>query len=103
MNDMAPWPERAEYEAAVTEHCAAGTHVARVHAVDSDASRVPAKLRYSIVAGNPDGLFSIDEETGKSKFLIIGTTLQDPFESYLSYNLYITKMNVAREWLDQFG
>ncbi|XP_064074743.1 fat-like cadherin-related tumor suppressor homolog [Vanessa tameamea] len=65
VNDMAPWPEQAEYVVTVAEHCAAGTHVARVHAIDSDASPVPAKLRYSIIAGNPDGLFSIDEETGE--------------------------------------
>ncbi|XP_045763036.1 fat-like cadherin-related tumor suppressor homolog isoform X2 [Maniola jurtina] len=65
VNDMAPWPERAEYAAAVPEHCAAGTLVARVHAVDADAAPAPARLRYSIVAGNPDGLFSIDEDTGE--------------------------------------
>lgn len=61
---MAPWPEQAEYAAAVPEHCAAGTTVARVRAVDADAAPAPPRLRYSIVAGNPDGLFSIDEDTG---------------------------------------
>ncbi|CAH0717523.1 unnamed protein product, partial [Brenthis ino] len=65
VNDMAPWPEQAEYAAAVPEHCAAGTRVARVSATDADAAPAPAALRYSIVAGNPDGLFSIDEHTGK--------------------------------------
>nr|XP_034825226.1 fat-like cadherin-related tumor suppressor homolog [Maniola hyperantus] len=65
VNDMAPWPEHAEYAAAVPEHCAAGTLVARVRAVDADAAPAPARLRYSIVAGNPDGLFSIDEDTGE--------------------------------------
>lgn len=61
---MSPWPEQAEYSASVPEHCAGGTSVARVVAIDADASPTPARLRYSIVAGNPDGLFSIDEYTG---------------------------------------
>ncbi|XP_072941921.1 fat-like cadherin-related tumor suppressor homolog [Epargyreus clarus] len=65
VNDMAPWPERAAYAAALSEHCAAGTRVAQVRALDADAARAPAPLRYSIVAGNPDGLFSIDERTGE--------------------------------------
>ncbi|XP_032512432.2 fat-like cadherin-related tumor suppressor homolog isoform X2 [Danaus plexippus] len=64
VNDMSPWPEQAEYSASVPEHCAGGTSVARVVAIDADASPTPARLRYSIVAGNPDGLFSIDEYTG---------------------------------------
>lgn len=65
VNDMAPWPERASYAAAVAEHCAAGTRVARVASVDGDAAPRPAALAYTIVAGNPDGLFSIDERTGE--------------------------------------
>lgn len=64
VNDMVPWPERAAYAAAVPEHCAAGTHVATVRAHDADAAASPANITYSIVAGNPDGLFSIDERTG---------------------------------------
>ncbi|KAH9632152.1 hypothetical protein HF086_006586 [Spodoptera exigua] len=65
VNDMVPWPEQAAYWAAVPEHCAAGTHVATVRAIDADASPTPANITYSIVAGNPDGLFSIDEHTGE--------------------------------------
>ncbi|XP_052738209.1 fat-like cadherin-related tumor suppressor homolog isoform X2 [Bicyclus anynana] len=65
VNDVAPWPERAEYAAAVPEHCAAGTLVARVRAADGDAAPAPARLRYSIAAGNPDGLFAVDEATGE--------------------------------------
>ncbi|XP_047023780.1 fat-like cadherin-related tumor suppressor homolog [Helicoverpa zea] len=65
VNDMVPWPERAAYAAAVPEHCAAGTRVTRVQAFDADASPAPANITYSIVAGNPDGLFSIDELTGE--------------------------------------
>lgn len=64
VNDMAPWPERAWYAAAVAEQCAAGTRVAQVRAHDADAAPAPANITYSIVAGNPDGLFSIDEHTG---------------------------------------
>lgn len=64
VNDMAPWPERAWYAAAVPEQCAAGTRVVRVRAHDADAAPAPANITYSIVAGNPDGLFSIDEQTG---------------------------------------
>ncbi|VVD05382.1 unnamed protein product [Leptidea sinapis] len=62
VNDEVPWPERAEYAVTIPEHCARGTHVATVTAVDRDAH--PAALRYSISAGNPDGLFSIDDRTG---------------------------------------
>lgn len=65
VNDLAPWPERAEYAAAVPEHCAAGTSVARVRALDGDAAPRPPRLRYSIAAGNPDGLFAIDEDSGE--------------------------------------
>ncbi|KAJ0179077.1 hypothetical protein K1T71_004789 [Dendrolimus kikuchii] len=65
VNDMAPWPERAAYAAEVAEHCAAGTRVARVVAHDADAAPHPRNVTYSIVAGNPDGLFSIDESTGE--------------------------------------
>ncbi|XP_041973434.1 fat-like cadherin-related tumor suppressor homolog [Aricia agestis] len=64
VNDVAPWPERAEYIAVVPEHCPPGTPVARVTAVDGDAAPAPARLRYSIAAGNPDGLFAVDELTG---------------------------------------
>lgn len=59
---MAPWPERAAYAADVAEGALAGTRVVAVHCEDADAGA--ATLRYSIVAGNPDGLFSIDEHTG---------------------------------------
>ncbi|XP_049865459.1 fat-like cadherin-related tumor suppressor homolog [Pectinophora gossypiella] len=65
VNDMAPWPERAAYAASVTEHAAAGARVATVTCVDADAAPVPPNITYSIVAGNPDGLFSIDETTGE--------------------------------------
>lgn len=64
VNDMVPWPERAMYLAQVPEHAPAGTRVLAVRAVDSDASTEPANVTYAIVAGNPDGLFSIDEFTG---------------------------------------
>ncbi|KPI91036.1 Fat-like cadherin-related tumor suppressor-like [Papilio xuthus] len=63
VNDVAPWPERAAYFARVPEHCAAGTRIAVVRAPDGDAE--PRPVRYSIVAGNPDGLFAIDERTGE--------------------------------------
>ncbi|XP_037297103.1 fat-like cadherin-related tumor suppressor homolog isoform X2 [Manduca sexta] len=65
VNDMAPWPERAAYTAAVPEHCGGGTRVTRVRAHDADAAPRPANITYSIVAGNPDGLFSIDDATGE--------------------------------------
>lgn len=68
VNDMVPWPERAAYAVAVSEHCPAGTHVGRVRALDGDAS--PTNITYSIVAGNPDGLFSIDEHTGMFMFVV---------------------------------
>ncbi|XP_075972507.1 FAT atypical cadherin kugelei isoform X2 [Anticarsia gemmatalis] len=65
VNDMVPWPERAAYSASVPEQCAAGTRVLTVTAHDADAAPVPPNITYSIVAGNPDGLFSIDERTGE--------------------------------------
>lgn len=70
VNDMAPWPERAEYRVRLPEHCPAGTPVVRVIAHDTDAAPRPSRLRYSIRAGNPDGLFSIDEDTGNTRLLI---------------------------------
>ncbi|RVE45660.1 hypothetical protein evm_009675 [Chilo suppressalis] len=65
VNDMVPWPEQASYAASVVEHAAGGTRVIRVRALDADDSPRPANVTYSIVAGNPDGLFSIDENTGE--------------------------------------
>lgn len=65
VNDLAPWPQRAAYSASVAEHAAAGTAVSRVLCEDGDAAPAPPAIRYSIVAGNPDGLFSIDEATGE--------------------------------------
>ncbi|CAH2063954.1 unnamed protein product, partial [Iphiclides podalirius] len=65
VNDMAPWPERAAYAAAVAEHCAANTRVAVVRAHDADAAPRPPALRYALVAGNPDGLFAIGERSGE--------------------------------------
>lgn len=65
-NDMVPWPERAQYDTSVREHCAAGTHVVTVRAHDPDLNTT---LTYRIVAGNPDGLFSIDERTGETASL----------------------------------
>ncbi|XP_047519236.1 fat-like cadherin-related tumor suppressor homolog isoform X1 [Pieris napi] len=64
VNDMAPWPEHAEYRVRLPENSPAGTHVVKVTAHDTDAAPRPPHLRYSIRAGNPDGLFSIDEDTG---------------------------------------
>lgn len=64
VNDMAPWPSYAAFTAEVPEHAPAGTRVARVVATDEDAALTPTRISYSIVAGNPDGLFSIDERTG---------------------------------------
>ncbi|XP_060800580.1 fat-like cadherin-related tumor suppressor homolog isoform X2 [Amyelois transitella] len=65
VNDMVPWPEQASYSVEVPENCPGGTRVAAVRALDADASPVPTNITYSIVAGNPDGLFSIDEITGE--------------------------------------
>ncbi|XP_059061183.1 fat-like cadherin-related tumor suppressor homolog, partial [Achroia grisella] len=65
VNDMVPWPERAAYSAALPEHAPAGTRVLTVRAHDADDAPRPAPLAYSIVAGNPDGLFSIDRHTGE--------------------------------------
>lgn len=67
VNDMVPWPQRASYAASVPEHAPAGTRVTRVVCEDADAAPVPANITYSIVAGNPDGLFSIDESTGERR------------------------------------
>ncbi|CAG4938447.1 unnamed protein product [Parnassius apollo] len=65
VNELAPWPELAAYSARVAEQCGAGTHVATVRAADGDASLAPSRVRYAIVAGNPDGLFAIHEDTGE--------------------------------------
>ncbi|GBP81326.1 Fat-like cadherin-related tumor suppressor homolog [Eumeta japonica] len=66
-NDIVPWPELAAYETEVPEHCTGGTQVIRVLAHDSDASTgPPTSLAYRIVAGNPDGLFTIDEASDET-------------------------------------
>lgn len=65
MNDMVPWPEQASYTGSVVEHAPGGTMVATIRCIDADDAPQPANITYSIVAGNPDGLFSIDEFTGE--------------------------------------
>lgn len=60
-NDEAPWPSRPLYTASVTENCPAGTSVVQVQAEDRDED---AHLTYRLTAGNPDGLFAVDERTG---------------------------------------
>lgn len=65
MNDMVPWPEQASYIGSVEEHAPGGTSIATIICIDADDASEPANITYSIVAGNPDGLFSIDEFTGE--------------------------------------
>lgn len=61
-NDMRPWPDRPAYVAHVPERAPPATPVVTLAAVDDDAAGAP--LSYRIAAGNPDGLFSIDESSG---------------------------------------
>ena len=61
VNDNYPLTSEPVYHAEVVENSAAGTPVARVTATDRDGD---GPLSYSIAAGNPQSLFSIDSDTG---------------------------------------
>ena len=66
VNDNYPLTSEPVYRAEVTENSEAGTLVTRVSATDRDGA---GPLTYSIAAGNPQSLFSIDSETGESRSL----------------------------------
>ncbi|XP_043247503.1 fat-like cadherin-related tumor suppressor homolog, partial [Amphibalanus amphitrite] len=62
VNDNCPLTSEPVYHAEVLENSPAGTHVARVTATDRDGD---GPLTYSIAAGNPQSLFSINSKTGE--------------------------------------
>lgn len=62
VNDEAPWPAAPLLRVSLPEHAPAGTSVAQVTATDND---LDSDITYRIVAGNPDGLFTIEEKTGE--------------------------------------
>ena len=62
VNDNYPLTSEPVYHAEVMENSEAGTLVTRVSASDRDGA---GHLTYSIAAGNPQSLFSIDSQTGE--------------------------------------
>lgn len=62
-NDNNPVFEQRQYEAVISENSPVEMSVIKVSATDLDAGP-SGLLRYSIVAGDPNHDFSIDEETG---------------------------------------
>uniref|UniRef100_T1J1P2 Cadherin domain-containing protein n=1 Tax=Strigamia maritima TaxID=126957 RepID=T1J1P2_STRMM len=66
LNDHAPQFPRSKYETTVEELAPVGTPVLRVSATDTDVGR-NALVRYRIVAGNNDGSFVVDANTGVLK------------------------------------
>lgn len=64
VNDNAPQFSVSEYTAAVPESLVVGSSVTQVRATDAD-SGVNAAITYRIAAGNQDGVFTIDEQTGE--------------------------------------
>lgn len=61
-NDNFPIPLAPEYEAELMENTPPGVRVVVISATDPDTVAQP--LLYRITAGNPQGHFSIDSETG---------------------------------------
>ena len=72
VNDNAPQTSKPTYFANVLENSAADTPVVQITATDLDHDRGrrggggkhPQRLRYSIIKGNPQGFFELDEKTG---------------------------------------
>ncbi|KFM78662.1 Cadherin-related tumor suppressor, partial [Stegodyphus mimosarum] len=64
VNDNAPTFIRVPYHAAISEGSSIGTQVIRIAAVDLDDG-INGNIQYSIVNGNPDEVFQIDDITGQ--------------------------------------
>lgn len=64
VNDNAPRFENQPYYSNVTENEAVGSLVAEVLAVDRDVGNA-GKVVYRITSGDQDGMFTIDNKTGK--------------------------------------
>lgn len=64
VNDNAPQFIRLPYHAAISEGSPTGTQVLRITAVDADDG-INGNIHYSIVHGNNDGVFQIDDIIGQ--------------------------------------
>ena len=64
INDNPPEFERAVYLETIPEGATIGTSLLKVHATSKDTG-VNAEIAYSIVAGNDQGIFSLDQHTGE--------------------------------------
>ncbi|ELT99375.1 hypothetical protein CAPTEDRAFT_129407, partial [Capitella teleta] len=64
LNDNVPQTEFPVYEPMVPENSDAGHSVVNLEARDADDSK-NNQLTYSIVSGDPQGFFSIDEKSGE--------------------------------------
>lgn len=63
VNDEIPTFISPQFEATVMETSAIGTSVLQIQAIDKDVGN-NAKINYSIVSGNVDNVFNIDEDLG---------------------------------------
>lgn len=63
VNDNPPEFDERQYSAAVPESAAVGTELLRLSAVSRDEGR-NAEVQYSVVGGDPRGLFALDAATG---------------------------------------
>ncbi|XP_076447693.1 protocadherin Fat 4-like [Babylonia areolata] len=72
VNEFSPVFSPLSYTAVLPEDSAAGTSVQTVTATDSDQGSLHGTVRYSIVAGNGPGAFSIDSATGKITTTSVG-------------------------------
>lgn len=70
MNDNAPRVEQPVYSCFISEHATRGQFVTRVAASDPDTSD-QGHLSYSIVGGNDQQTFSINNTNGLRKFISI--------------------------------
>lgn len=74
VNDNVPQPTLPAYWPSIEENALASSVVVTVSAEDGDPDTV---LRYSIVAGNPQSLFNIDQFSGNNVSRRINSLYRD--------------------------
>lgn len=74
VNDNAPLTVQPVYFGRVAENSAANTTVLQVAARDADVGQLYS-FSYSITAGNADGSFAIDPQTGNAHLIMCTTSV----------------------------
>ncbi|XP_055921859.1 cadherin-related tumor suppressor [Eupeodes corollae] len=89
VNDNAPQFLRAPYKVQISEGSGVGTQVIRVYTIDADEG-LNGDVYYSIIDGNQDGRFAIDDATGQ-----VSLAKQLDRETKATYKLTVVARDAA--------